>query len=405
MKDYGTLVGIQPELREVLGELASAGPLPAIRGTWYFVDPYKGSDANGGESVATAVKTLQAAYDLCIDGVGDGICVLSRSLLTTSYSAALAAPLTWSKWGITVFGIAAGGYNSRARIKSHAALTSAVAVAMDTTAQTITRAAGSFITDGWEVGMTGVFDTSGTNSNVTFTVSAVSALVITGTVGTDAIQTETSTSHTLCGYFPALITVSGSNNKFYNLYFINEASHVLNVGVVAVSGNRNVFGNCHFNASGTLQSAAAGQYDMRISSSECQFVRCWFGNNNTLRSGAANGNINLGLSTTQIGQNYFEDCYILSTSATDTHGAIKVIDAATLGGWVVFKRCTVMNWASGAITALATAIIGATPNNAGILLQDCGMVGYAAWGANNDKWATTNAAGAAGTGGIAGVIA
>jgi hypothetical protein len=142
-----------------------------------------------------------------------------------------------------------------------------------------------------------------------------------------------------------------------------------------------------------------------VSASENQFVRCWMGNNNVLRSGAANGNINLGLSTTAIGQNYFEDCYILSTSTTSTHGAIKVVDAATLGGWVIFKRCTVLNWASGALTTVATAIIGATPNNCGILLQDCGMAGYAAWGANNDMWYTTNAAGAAGTGGIAGTIA
>jgi hypothetical protein len=400
LQDY---TGFSPELREYLGGLNQG--LPFIRGTWYYVDPYVGSDAAGGKSPVEAVKSLTAAYNLCTSGAGDGICFLSRTLTTTTYSDEMLAPLTWSKWGITVVGVAAGGYNSRARVVSHQALTSAIAVAMDADAQTITRASGSFITNGWKVGMTGVFDTSGTNSNVTFTVTAVSALVLTGTVGTDGILAETSTSHTLCGYFPSLITVSGSNNRFYGMYFINEASHVLNVGAVAVSGNRNKFVDCHFNSVGVLQSAAAGQYDVRVSSSEVQFVRCWFGNNNVARSGAANGNINLGLSTTQIGQDYFEDCYILSTSTTSTHGAIKVIDAATLGGWVVFKRCTVLNWLSGNKTALSTAVIGATPNNCGILLQDCGMVGYAAWCANEDRVYTTNAAGAAGVGGIADTIA
>jgi len=269
--------------------------------------------------------------------------------------------------------------------------------------QTITRAAGSFITDGWEVGMTGVFNTAGTNSNVTFTVSAVSALVLTGTVGTDSILDEGSTSHTLCAYLPQLFTLSGSNNRFYNLYFINEASHALNVGAVLITGNRNSFTSCHFNSTGALQSAAAGLYAVCVSASQVQFYNCWFGNNSIARS-STNGNILLGVSTTQIGQDFFTDCYILSTSTTAGHGAILVTNAATLGGWVQFKRCSFVNWLSGAITALTTAIIGATPDNCGIFLQDCAMVGWAAWSANNDKFVTTNAAGAAGTGGIGGTL-
>jgi hypothetical protein len=402
MKNVTELLGFSPELRAYLESIG--GALPHIRGTWFVVDPYGATYTAAGGQPGNVYASVESAYAACTSGAGDGILVLSGGTTATHTTSRLEAPITWSKYAITVYGVAAGGYNSRARIASHSGLTSAVAVAMAATPQTITRGAGSFITDGWEVGMTGVFDTSGTNSNVSFTVSAVSALVLTGTVGTDSILDETSTSHTLCGYFPALITVSGENNRFYNLYFYNGASHVLNVGAVAVSANRNLFVGCHFNSGGTLQSAAAGQYDVRVSSSECRFVDCWFGNNNTLRSGAANGNINLGLSTTQIGQNFFEDCYILSTSATASHGALKVIDAATLGGWVQFKRCSFVNWASGAITALTTAIIGATPNNCGILLQDCAMIGWAAWGANNDKWATSNAAGAAGTGGIAASI-
>jgi hypothetical protein len=278
-----------------------------------------------------------------------------------------------------------------------------VAVAMTATTQKITRAANSFITDGWAVGMKGIFDTSGTNSDVTFTVTAVSALVLTGTVGTDAILDETSTSHTLCAYAPYLIDVSGSNNRFYNTYFITEANHVLNCGAVSVSANRNEFVNCHFNCVGALASADATLYDVRVSSSEVQFRHCWFGNNNVLRS-STNGNILLGLSTTQIGQDFFEDCYILSTSATTGHGAIKIANAATLGGWVTFKGCNFLNWASGAITALTSVIIGATPNNCGIYIDaTSGSVGYDDWGANNDKWACAAAAnaGTAGDGGLA----
>jgi hypothetical protein len=401
MRNWNDMSGLSPELRAaLLGDQS----LPVIRGKWFVVDPYGATYTAQGGMPGQVVDDLETAYGLCTSGAGDGILVLSGGTTATHTTSKLKAAITWDKHAITVYGVAAGGYNSRARIANHGALTSAVAVAMNSTAQTITRGSGSFVTDGWEVGMKGVFDTSGTNSNVTFTVSAVSALVLTGTVGTDSILTEGSTSHTLCGYFPQLITVSGANNRFYNCYFINEASHVLNLGPVLVTGARNLFVNCHFNSVGALQSADAGLFDLQISSSECQFVRCWFGNNNVARS-AANGNIVLGVSTTALGQNYFEDCYVLSTSNTAGHGAILVTNAATQGGVVVFKKCTFINWFSGAITALTTAIIGATPNNFGILLDDCSMVGWAAWGANNDKWATTNAVGAAGTGGIAGTIA
>ncbi len=389
-------------------EAALASALPTIRGNWYAVDPYGATDGvtpheYGYEAIYTEFND---AYNACVSGRGDGIVVLSGGTGTASHTTSyLNSPIAWSKHAITVVGAAVGGYNSRARISGHVALTSAVAVAMNATAQTITRASGSFISDGWEVGMTGVFDTSGTNSNVTFTVTAVTALVITGTVGTDAILDETSTSHTLCGYFPQLITVSGQNNTFVNCYFINEASHALNLGAVLVTGARNEFVNCHFNSVGALQSADAGLFDMQISSSECQFVRCWFGNNNVLRS-AANGNIVLGVGTTPLGQNFFENCYILSTSSTAGHGAILVTDAATLGGWVQFKGCSFVNWASGAITALTTAIIGATPNNCGIFIDPtCGMVGWSAWSANNDTFVTCGAAGAAGVGGIGATIA
>jgi hypothetical protein len=401
MNTIQDMQGFSPQLRDYLGGLQVG--LPQIRGKWFFVDPYVGSNSSGGGSVSEAVATLKAAYDLCTSGVGDGICFLSRSLSTTTYSDEMLASFTWSKWGITVFGIAAGGYNSRARIVSHQALTSAVSLTVAVTANTITRAANSFITDGWKVGMTGVFDTSGTNSNKTFTVTAVSALVLTGTVAVDTLQDATAT-HTLCGYFPNLIDVSGSNNRFVNMYFINEASHVLNVGVVSVSGARNLFVNCHFNNVGTLQASATGLYDVRVSASEEQFVRCWFGNNNTSRA-AANGNILLGLSTTALGQDYFEDCYILSLSTTNGHAAVKVADAATLGGWVVFKRCAFLNYGGGNNTALTVAFIGTTPTNCGILLQDCAMVGWAAWSANEDRVFTSNAQGAAGVGGIAGSIA
>jgi hypothetical protein len=204
---------------------------------------------------------------------------------------------------------------------------------------------------------------------------------------------------------PCLITITGTNNHFENIYLINEGTDNLAIGCLKVAANRNSFKNCHISQNGGTRTPQATDYDLTLYASECTFEHCFFGNNNTIRSGAAAGNIVLGDSTTQIGQNYFTDCYILSYSATSTHGAIKIANVATLGGFVVFDRCKFLNWNSGAQTALATIIIGATPNNLGLLLDRCASVGYSAVGANNDTWFTTAAASAAGTGTIAASIA
>jgi hypothetical protein len=238
-------------------------------------------------------------------------------------------------------------------------------------------------------------------------VKSVAALAMElttiGTLVTEAAaQALTSVVNSYCA---PLMVITGSNNSFYNLHFTNGSTDAAALGAVAVGANRNYFNNCHFiGAASTVPGAVTSCYDLKLYSSECVFDDCYFGTNSTVWA-AANGHIMLGNSTTPIGQNFFNRCRIISDSATAGHGAINVINAATLGGWVHFNDCTFVNWQPGGITTLTAAIIGATPDNCGIMLHNCGMTGWQAWGANNDTWVTTNAAGAAGVGGIGGVIA
>jgi len=117
---------------------------------------------------------------------------------------------------------------------------------------------------------------------------------------------------------PVLITLSGSNNHFENIYLINEGTDNAAIGCLAVSGNRNSFYNCHFSNNGGTRTPQATENDLTLYSSECTFERCFFGNNNRDHSGAVSGNIVLGNSTTQIGQDYFRDCVVLSKSSTTT---------------------------------------------------------------------------------------
>ena len=377
--------------------------LPAIRGTWYFVDPTTGSATNSGKLKSAAFATLKTAYDACTSGAGDGICVVARGTGTASQTTSyLKAPLAWSKYSITVYGLADEAYFGRARITTTVPVTTGATVTM--TAHTVVRTLGSFITDNWAVGSTGYCTSSGTastNNAATFTVTAVTALTLTFTETFTAQTAAECGTVVLTGYFAPLITISGENNRFFNLHIVNGSTLVQGIGGVSVQANRNYFKNCHFigASNATAAAVATTQFDIEAAASELQFDDCYFGTKSTIYA-AANAHIKLGISTTQIGQVFFNRCKVISYSATAGHGAIIVTNAVTLGGWITFSDCTFSNWNSGAITALTTVIIGATPNNCGIFLHNCGEIGWAAWGANDDKWVTDNAAGAAGVGGI-----
>jgi hypothetical protein len=109
-------------ISKAIGDLKSGKfQLPYITGTWYYVDAKDGSSGNDGMTPDTAVASLETAYGLCTTGVGDGIVIISRSISGTAYGSNLTATIAWSKYGITVVGVAApGGYFGRARV-THAA--------------------------------------------------------------------------------------------------------------------------------------------------------------------------------------------------------------------------------------------------------------------------------------------
>lgn len=91
--------------------------LPKIAGTWYYVDGKDGNDARTGLDKEHALLTLAVAYGKCTSGRGDGIVILSRTVSGTSYSITQTARLLWTKYGITVYGVAAPtAYFGRARI-------------------------------------------------------------------------------------------------------------------------------------------------------------------------------------------------------------------------------------------------------------------------------------------------
>jgi hypothetical protein len=109
--------GVQPRVKSSIEELRIRSSLPWIAGKWFFVDAKNGSATAGGKDLDHPVLTLKQAYDKCTTGAGDGIAVISRSISGTAYGTAETDEILWTKYGITVVGIAAPNvYAGRARI-------------------------------------------------------------------------------------------------------------------------------------------------------------------------------------------------------------------------------------------------------------------------------------------------
>jgi len=173
-----------------------------------------------------------------------------------------------------------------------------------------------------------------------------------------------------------LIDFQGQNNRILNVHIGNYGSDAAALGCLKVSGARNTFDYSHFRGAGHATPGAVahaadgslGAHDLNLAASECYFRGCIFGDNAVLRA-EANANIVL---NAQMSKNTFEDCRTILYTNTSTQGAIAIHSANVLNGWIIFKNSTFTAWYPGVNPSVHTSmIIGANPNNCGILLQDC----------------------------------
>ena len=384
-----------------LDALYMIGALPFINGSWYFVDPENGANTRTGESVEEALADIQTAYGKCTTGDGDGIALISSGTTTAHTTSYQTFPLTWSKNGITVFGVASptkmGG---RARVASKSVETGALTVLAFPTTKTITRSTGSFLTNGFEVGDTITVDAINATNDGNYIVTGVTATTLTCSAATFTVQTAAvAGSTTIVNYLTDVLVVSGDNNTFINVHIANYESSALSLGGVQVSGERNSFVNCHMIGScHSTPSAEIGAYSLKLDgASENTFYGCVIGTS-TIAKEAANGEI---LYDSGARHNHFIDCEVYTSSTTIGKAAIKSVDAGSIIGIEVFTRCRFMNFKGNGMSALTVAFIGTGPTSGYILMDSCSLVGYAAWAAGTTVYVANSDATAAAGGGIA----
>jgi hypothetical protein len=379
MKEF---TGIQPQVREYLDFLAGGIMTPVIRGKWYHVDPTSGGDTRDGSSFDNAFANIKAAYDVAVDG--DGIKLYSygaTSAATTSY---LTAPLAWSKNGITVLGVCAPvSLYQRARVANKAVTTGAISVlaftrGADTVYDTISRTTGSFVTDGFVAGQYIRIVTTGTGANATgLIVRSVSALSMTlTTIGTLVTETAVAAgASTVSTYMPQIISLSGSNNRFFNTMFWNGGVDALEIGGIDVTGHRNYFGNCHI-VGGAGAAAAATKYSLKLDAAQDCLIEGGTIGANTFDHGN-NADVEIILNGT-VARDEFRKVRIQSyVSAGTAHGAVKSV--TTSGGrGAVFQEC--LFDALGSVTTPAAAFLSSGDVDY-LAAPGSLLVNYAAWGA------------------------
>ena len=353
---------ISKGLGNALETVAEVGSLPLIRGQWYFVNPTGGADTADGRTIDSSLAGIAAAYAKAADG--DGIALLSYGATSAATSSYLTQELVWAKNGITVVGVGAPvAMFGRARVANKTIVST---VAMTAVADTsLTRSTGSFITDGWAVGMKFITNVDA----AALTVATVSATVITITSGTLTVGAHTAVTSVM----PTLLTVSGANNRFYNVHFYNGGTNALEINGVVVSGDRNYFGGCHI-VGGAGAATSADNDSLTLSGSENTFKDCVIGSNTFAQGDNAAAEIVL---SGAVKRNKFIDCEIVGmVSAGTAHGAVKSV-ATSGGAGTVFKNCLFNYALSGTTPDAAHLVDGASDE---IILFNCAACQVTAWG-------------------------
>jgi hypothetical protein len=196
-----------------------------------------------------------------------------------------------------------------------------------------------------------------------------------------------------------LINVTGNNNAFRNVSFVNT-SDLSDAQICAVELSagacRNTFENCHIN--GSPATASAYKCDLWLSNAhENLFKNCTFGNSSYDAGNNAGAFVYMDGASGNA-QNLFEDCNFIQQVSTGTaFGGLKMGAITALNGTNIFKHCTFNVWqASTGLTAMTSWFIGSNPTTGNIFIYLCGSNGFAAWDSAgaNDNVVVCNANGA-----------
>lgn len=294
--------------------IGGIGGIP-LTGTWYFVDPANGSDANDGLSPSSALATLYMAHakmtagknDVCLligDGSTTGTARLSKALAQSVDSTATPGTLTWSKNACHLIGVTAPTMAaSRARIAPP----------------------------------------SGTYTQTTFG----------------------------SGNF---IVVTAAGCIFQNFSVFNGFSTGGNNQIAWTdSGGRNYYSNVQFGGAGdtaSAQSTSSRSLLVTGSTGENQFVNCTIGLDTVART-VANASLELAGGTPR---NVFKNCLFPMVGAADSLFVVTAA-ASAIDRFQLFQDCTFINDIGSGGTALTVGMSMAASAGGVMVIKNCTLLG------------------------------
>lgn len=177
-----------------------------------------------------------------------------------------------------------------------------------------------------------------------------------------------------------LITVSGNNNRFYNLHLANFGT--TGTGCLSVTGDRNYFYNLHCIGGGGVTTASVADMDLSLGGDENTFEQCVFGSDTFDKEDLVGFNMEFANQSFSA-RNRFYDCeFNQYRAAGSTAGAISFnSDGASITRMQLFDHCLFAVYDDGtpAINKEAAVVIGIKPNNGYIVFKDCMRVGFTDW--------------------------
>lgn len=199
-----------------------------------------------------------------------------------------------------------------------------------------------------------------------------------------------------------LVNITASNCSWHNIHVFQGVADATSLIAVQVTGERNLFQNCHFAGIGNATQDVSGARSLKLTgAAETLFKDCVIGLD-TISRATVPSEMEVASQVTRV---KFEDCTFPTMSGAAGFTWLKADAASTLDRWLLFKNCMFINAVESTATEMTEAFDTHASMGGAIVIQNCGIVGVGAavWDASTDGvvYNITPDAGANGDGGHA----
>lgn len=205
---------------------------------------------------------------------------------------------------------------------------------------------------------------------------------LVGVCAPTAVSQRARISQVLASAISPMVNVTANGCQFRNVQIIQESSSASSLVCLQVTGQRNVFENCHIAGLANVTQSAPGSCSLKIDGgAENVFNHCVIGVDTIARDADATEI----LLDTDATRNLFEDCYITSYISATAFASVTLADATAIDRWLIFKRCLFMTDSTNrTITQDQVFSIPASISQGRIILMDSyyntdGATGAGVW--------------------------